>query len=54
MKKESLKQALNAYTIEKECIEVSTNRVYDYEFNSRLGIVEISEEYIKGLFVISN
>lgn len=38
------------FFIEKECIEVSTNRVYDYEFNSRLGIAEISEEYIKGLF----
>lgn len=38
------------FNIEKETIEILTERVYDYEFNSRLGITEINNEYIKGLF----
>lgn len=38
------------FNIEKETIEILTERVYDYEFNSRLGITVIDEEYIKGLF----
>lgn len=38
------------FKIERESIEILTERVYDYEFNSRLGITEIDEEYIKGLF----
>jgi predicted ATP-dependent endonuclease of OLD family len=38
------------FSIEKENIEILTERVYDYEFNSRLGITEIDEEYIKNLF----
>lgn len=38
------------FKIEKELIQIQTERVYDYEFNSRLGITEIDGEYIKGLF----
>ena len=38
------------FHIEKETIQIQTERVYDYEFNSRLGITEIDEEYVKGLF----
>lgn len=38
------------FKIEKESIQIQTERVHDYEFNSRLGITEIDEEYIKGLF----
>ena len=38
------------FRIEKETIQIQTERVHDYEFNSRLGITEIDEEYIRGLF----
>lgn len=38
------------FRIEKEAIQIQTERVHDYEFNSRLGITEIDEEYIKSLF----
>lgn len=38
------------FHIEKEAIHIQTERVHDYEFNSRLGITEIDEEYLKGLF----
>lgn len=38
------------FEIEKETIDIRTERVYDYEFNSRLGITEISTDYIKNLF----
>ncbi|MBR0091011.1 MAG: hypothetical protein IJP92_04870 [Lachnospiraceae bacterium] len=38
------------FHIDKEEIQIQTERVHDYEFNSRLGITEIDEEYIKGLF----
>ena len=38
------------FCIEKETIQIQTERVHDYEFNSRLGITEIDEEYVKGLF----
>ena len=38
------------FRIEKETIQIQTERVHDYEFNSRLGITEIDEEYVKGLF----
>lgn len=38
------------FYIEKEAIQIQTQRVHDYEFNSRLGITEIDEEYVKGLF----
>lgn len=38
------------FHIEKETIRIQTERVHDYEFNSRLGITEIDEEYIKSLF----
>ena len=34
-----------------EVVDVQTLRVYDYSFNSRLGISEISPEYIDELFV---
>ena len=40
------------FKIEKESIQIQTERVHDYEFNSRLGITEIDEEYIKGLFTV--
>ena len=38
------------FHIEKEVIQIQTERLHDYEFNSRLGITEIDEGYIKGLF----
>ena len=38
------------FEIEKETIDIRTERVYDYEFNSRLGITEISTDYIINLF----
>lgn len=38
------------FRIVKEVIRIQTERVHDYEFNSRLGITEIDEEYIKNLF----
>ena len=38
------------FRIEKETIQIQTERVHDYEFNSRLGITEIDEEYVKSLF----
>lgn len=38
------------FSIKKESIQIQTERVHDYEFNSRLGITEIDEEYVKGLF----
>lgn len=36
--------------IEKERIDVQTERVYDYEFNSRLNITEIGTDYLQDLF----
>ena len=36
--------------ISKQMIEIQTNKVFEYEFNSRLIITEISEEYIWNLF----
>ena len=36
-------------SLQTESINILTNRVYDYEFNSRLGIIEISETYIQKL-----
>lgn len=41
---------LPSKTIQKEKIAIETARVYDYEFNSRLGIVEISEDYLNSVF----
>lgn len=38
------------FYIENEKIDFLTNRVYNYDFNSRVSITEINEEYIKGLF----
>ncbi|MBP5529827.1 MAG: hypothetical protein J6X80_07235 [Lachnospiraceae bacterium] len=38
------------FEIEREKIRIQTERVHDYEFNSKLGINEIDEEYIEGLF----
>lgn len=38
------------FKFDKEKIQVQTERVYDYEFNSRLGITEIDEDYITELF----
>lgn len=38
------------FRIEKETIQIQTERVHNYEFNSRLGITEIDEEYVKSLF----
>ena len=38
------------FSIDKESIQIQTERVHDYEFNSRLGITEIDEEYIRNLF----
>lgn len=38
------------FAIEKEKVQIQTERVHDYEFNSRLGITEIDEEYVKDLF----
>ncbi len=40
-----------AISITKETIEGRSTRVFDYEFNSRLGIIEISDDYIRNLFV---
>ena len=39
------------FSINTESIQIQTERVHDYEFNSRLGITEIDEEYIRNLFV---
>lgn len=36
--------------IQKEEVPIETTRVYDYEFNSRLGIVQIQEDYLALLF----
>ncbi len=33
-----------------ERIAIETQRVYDYDFNSRLGIVEITEDYLESMF----
>lgn len=38
------------FAIEKEKVQIQTERVHDYEFNSRLGITEIDEGYVKDLF----
>ncbi len=38
------------FSIEDETIEIRTEKVYDYEFNSRLSITEITEDYIRSLF----
>ena len=38
------------FSVDKEIIQIQTERVHDYEFNSRLGITEIDEDYIKNLF----
>lgn len=38
------------FSIEEEKIEILTERVYDYGFNSRLNITEINKEYIENLF----
>ena len=43
--------AIPDFSIDKELIQIQTERVHDYEFNSRLGITEIDEEYIRSLFV---
>lgn len=34
----------------KQMVEIQTNKVFEYEFNSRLIVTEISEEYIWSLF----
>lgn len=47
-KRQSL--AVPDFSIDKESIQIQTERVHDYEFNSRLGITEIDEEYIRNLF----
>lgn len=39
------------FAIEKEKVQIQTERVHDYEFNSRLVITEINEDYVKNLFV---
>lgn len=39
------------FKITKEAIQIQTERVHDYEFNSRLVITEIDEDYIKDLFI---
>lgn len=44
------KSSVPDFSIEKETIQIQTERVQDYEFNSRLKITEIDEEYIKSLF----
>lgn len=36
--------------IPKQIVEIQTNKVFEYEFNSRLFVTEISEEYIWSLF----
>lgn len=38
------------FYIDTQKIDFLTNRVYNYDFNSRVSITEISEEYIKRLF----
>lgn len=38
------------FYIDEESIDIRTERVFEYEFNSRLGITEINEEYIRTLF----
>lgn len=38
------------FYIEKETVHIQTERVHDYEFNSRLGITEIDEDYVRNLF----
>lgn len=45
------KNIMPDFSLETEEIRVLTNRVYDYEFNSRLGITEIDEEYVRSLFL---
>mgnify|MGYP000035569534 CR=1 FL=1 len=37
-------------SIEKELVQIQTERVHEYEFNSRLEITEIDEDYICRLF----
>ena len=44
------KNVVPDFTFDRDKIDVLTNRVYDYEFNSRLGITEINEEYLRDLF----
>lgn len=41
---------LPSLKLDKETVGIATARVYDYEFNSRLGITEIPENYIDNLF----
>lgn len=36
--------------LESQKIEIQTNRVFEYEFNSRLNVTEISEDYIWDIF----
>lgn len=36
--------------LESQKIEIQTNRVFEYEFNSRLNVTEISEDYIWNIF----
>lgn len=48
--KKRQKLSVPNFKIEKESIQIQTERVHDYEFNSRLGITEIDEEYMKELF----
>lgn len=36
--------------LENRSVEIQTNRVFEYEFNSRLGILNVDNEYIKSLF----
>lgn len=48
--KKRQKLSVPNFKIEKESIQIQTERVHDYEFNSRLGITEIDEAYIKELF----
>lgn len=36
--------------LEKKDIEIQTNRVFEYEFNSRLFVLTVDNEYIKSLF----
>lgn len=36
--------------MKQEGIPIETTRVYNYEFNSRLGIVEITEDYLENIF----
>lgn len=41
--------AIPDLTLTEEKIPIATNRVYDYEFNSRLNITEINSNYLKDL-----